>query len=263
MKRIGAITLAFAVGIAMATGSAKAEQDQAGRGAARGSSMSGMMDGPMSGMMRGMAMGPASAALGQERPLLTLALQHRAELGLSENQAQTLEALVGRFRQEAGQRVREMNAAERELAELLKREPADFAQVEGKVRALEKLRADLRIARIRTIAEGRAVLTPEQRAKLDALAAGDLQPRRKGHPGGATEQGDAGSGGGTRGMEEMHRFMSSERMPQAMTAMMDMARRMGNGDTMLGMVRMMEMMSMMGGMMGGPMRSDPPQVEKR
>jgi hypothetical protein len=33
--------------------------------------------------------------------------------------------------------------------------------------------------------------------------------------------------------------------------MMDMARRMGDGDVMLGMVRMMEMMGSMGGMMGG------------
>ncbi|MBI2297133.1 MAG: periplasmic heavy metal sensor [Betaproteobacteria bacterium] len=263
MKRIGAITLALAVGIAMASGSAKADQDQAGRGVAPGSSMSGMMGGPASGMMRGMETGTASAASGRERPLLTLALQHRAELGLSEDQVQTLEALVGRFRQEAGQRVREINAAERELAELLKQEPADLAQVEGKVRALEKLRADLRITRVRTIAEGRAVLAPEQRAKLDALAAGDLQPRRGEHRSGATEQGNAGAGGGTRGLEEMHRFMSSDRMPQAMIAMMDMARRMGGGDTMLGMVRMMEMMSMMGGTMGGPMHSEPPQAEKR
>jgi len=30
-----------------------------------------------------------------------------------------------------------------------------------------------------------------------------------------------------------------------------MARRMGNGDVMLGMTRMMEMMGSMGGMMGG------------
>lgn len=49
--------------------------------------------------------------------------------------------------------------------------------------------------------------------------------------------------------------MKSERAPQAMAAMMDMARRMGDGDTMLGMVRMMEMMGSMGGdggdMMGG------------
>ena len=44
---------------------------------------------------------------------------------------------------------------------------------------------------------------------------------------------------------------ASERAPQAMAAMMVMARGMGNGDTMLGMVRMMEMMGSMGGMMGG------------
>jgi hypothetical protein len=42
--------------------------------------------------------------------------------------------------------------------------------------------------------------------------------------------------------------MNSERMPQAM---MDMARRIGDGDVMLGMLRMMEMMGSMGGMMGG------------
>lgn len=41
---------------------------------------------------------------------------------------------------------------------------------------------------------------------------------------------------------------------QAMNNMMEMARRMGNGDTMLGMTKMMEMMGGqggMGGMMGG------------
>ena len=61
-------------------------------------------------------------------------------------------------------------------------------------------------------------------------------------------------------MEEMERFMNSDRMPQAMTAMMDMARRMGDGDVMLGMVRMMEMMGSMGGMMGpGMMGPSTPQ----
>jgi hypothetical protein len=52
-------------------------------------------------------------------------------------------------------------------------------------------------------------------------------------------------------MEEMERFLNSERMSQAMNAMMEMARRMGDGDTMLGMVLMMEMMGSMGGTMGG------------
>lgn len=63
---------------------------------------------------------------------------------------------------------------------------------------------------------------------------------------------------GHRGME---RFRHSERMPQAMTAMMEMARRMGNGDVMAGMVRMMEMMSMMG-QMGGMMGPADPQPSK-
>jgi hypothetical protein len=51
----------------------------------------------------------------------------------------------------------------------------------------------------------------------------------------------------------MQDFMKSDRAPQAMTNMMEMARRMGNGDVMLGMTRMMEMMggTHRGGMMGG------------
>ena len=52
-------------------------------------------------------------------------------------------------------------------------------------------------------------------------------------------------------MDEMHRFMHSERMPQAMAGMMARARQMGNGDPMAGMVRMMEMMGGMGPMGGG------------
>ncbi len=44
-----------------------------------------------------------------------------------------------------------------------------------------------------------------------------------------------------------------------------MAERMGGGDTMLGMVRMMEMMSMMGGdgMMQNPPRSQPRGADKK
>ena len=44
----------------------------------------------------------------------------------------------------------------------------------------------------------------------------------------------------------MNEFMRSERAPQAMANMMEMARRMGQGDAMLGMTRMMQMMGSMG-----------------
>lgn len=56
--------------------------------------------------------------------------------------------------------------------------------------------------------------------------------------------------GGTvteEGRKAMQEFMTSDRAPQAMANMMDMARRMGNGDAMLGMTRMMEMMGGTGG----------------
>ena len=52
----------------------------------------------------------------------------------------------------------------------------------------------------------------------------------------------------------MEEFMRSPKASQAMNNMMEMARRMGNGDPMLGMTKMMEMMGSqggMGGMMGG------------
>ena len=55
------------------------------------------------------------------------------------------------------------------------------------------------------------------------------------------------------GKKAMRDFMQSPHASEAMTSMMTMARRMGNGDVMLGMTRMMEMMGSMGGggMMGG------------
>lgn len=56
----------------------------------------------------------------------------------------------------------------------------------------------------------------------------------------------------------MRDFMESDRGPRTMANMMEMARRMGGGDLMLGMTRMMEMMGAMGGgVMGGPETTAP------
>ena len=60
---------------------------------------------------------------------------------------------------------------------------------------------------------------------------------------------DMMKGAGAEGQKAMREFMQSERAPQAMARMMDMARQMGGGDPMLGMTRMMEMMGGQGGMM--------------
>ena len=150
-----------------------------------------MQGGGMMGMM-GM-MGARGDAAGRERPELTLALQNRAELGLSEPQGKTLEGLVERFRSTAEQRVRELEGAETELASLLKQDDAG-SRVEAQVRRIEKLRADLRLERIRTIAEGRAALRPDQREKLDQLVA-DSGRGMTGMRGGSMGGMDHGGGG--------------------------------------------------------------------
>ena len=46
-----------------------------------------------------------------------------------------------------------------------------MAKVEAKVREIERLRTDLRIARIRTIQKGKEVLTADQRKRLQELLA--------------------------------------------------------------------------------------------
>lgn len=241
---LSVLAVAFVIGLgAAALVSAHEGQSQPGHPGAMQGGMAGMMD--MGGMMMG---GGATA----ERPWITLALQQRDQLGLTADQVTRLESLRAEFQNEAIRRSADLQIAETELEQLLQAEPVDLAKVEATLRQLESLRADLRLSRIKTIEQGKAVLTPEQRKKLASLG-----PR--------AAAGSSEDMMGGRGMEEMQRFMSSERMPQTMAGMMEMARQMGNGDAMAGMVRMMEMMSMMGqmgGMMGGQGGMMPPAQPK-
>jgi hypothetical protein len=86
------------------------------------------------------------------------------------------------------------------------------------------------------------------------------QPNRPAEPKSAEPNKDAqttcmdmmqGSGMTDEGKKAMREFMQSPKAPQAMNNMMEMARRMGNGDAILGMTKMMEMMGGRGAMMGG------------
>ena len=111
-----------------------------------------------------------------DRPLITLMLHGRGELALTAQQVETLERLRSEFQREAIRRDADLRVAEMDLAALRQREPVDLGQVEAKVREIERLRADLRVARIRAIEQGKAQLTPEQREKLRALLAESRSP---------------------------------------------------------------------------------------
>ena len=112
-----------------------------------------------------------------ERPIITLMLGWRQELGLSEKQVQSLEKLRADFPREATRRDADLRAAETAVATMLQAEAFDLAGVEGKVRDAERQRADLRLARIKTIEDGKNQLTPDQRTKLSALLASTAHRR--------------------------------------------------------------------------------------
>lgn len=114
-----------------------------------------------------------------ERPLITFMLDHRDELGLTHDQASRLEALRNDFTREAIRREADIRIAELDLQALLAEERLDMARVEAKIRELGKLRTDLRVERVRTIEQGRGVLTSEQRTRLQGLLGGPARtPRR-------------------------------------------------------------------------------------
>ncbi|MBI4536396.1 MAG: Spy/CpxP family protein refolding chaperone [candidate division NC10 bacterium] len=185
------------------------------------------------GQMRPGMMGPGGltgAGSTNDRPWITVMLDHREELGLSAEQVGQLFALRDGFAKQARIKSEALEKVERDLDQLIGPGSVDLRAVEAKLKEAEAMRTDLRLARLKVIEEGKGVLTPDQRKKLVEMAKAE-QPSSLGP---APEGPRMGS---PRGMEEMERFMQSDRAPQAMAAMMEMARRMGNGDLMLGMVR--------------------------
>jgi Spy/CpxP family protein refolding chaperone len=107
--------------------------------------------------------------------LARVALRHQKDLGLSTTQVQNLQKLSVDARRDAIKRQADMKLARVDLGTLMMPDPADpnrardMGKIEAKVRDIEKLRADGKIAQIRTMEQSRQVLTPEQREKLRTL----------------------------------------------------------------------------------------------
>jgi hypothetical protein len=104
-----------------------------------------------------------------ERPLITLMLDHREKLGLSSQQVQQLERIRNDFRRQAIRSDADLKVAEMDLESLLQADPVDLKKAEAKIHEIEKVKGDLRFARIRAVEEGRELLSQEQRAKLQEI----------------------------------------------------------------------------------------------
>ncbi len=138
-----------------------------------GSGMMGMMR-----MMEMMGAGPAPAAghcpgmtgqpaaFGYERPWISVALAHAQDLGLTADQVTALTTLREDFAKEAARLVQGIRDAEAALAQLYAQKPTDLTAIEAKIKEIAALEAELRIARVRTLQKGVALLTEEQRQKL-------------------------------------------------------------------------------------------------
>jgi hypothetical protein len=107
----------------------------------------------------------------EQQPVISLLLRNREKLALSDEQVRKLEQLRSDFEKETIRNDADVRVAEIDLNNLLQAGNVDLAKVEGKIREVERLRADLRIARVRAVEKGKALLTPEQRKKLQELLA--------------------------------------------------------------------------------------------
>ena len=111
--------------------------------------------------------GPRGAR--EDRPVISQMLNNKEALGLSADQVRRLEQQRDNFQRLTIRNEADLRILELDIAALLDGEPVEMAKLEAKMREEEKLRADLRIARIRAIEQGKALLNGEQKKKLTEL----------------------------------------------------------------------------------------------
>lgn len=111
--------------------------------------------------------GPRGAR--EDRPVISQMLNNKDVLGLSADQVRRLEQQRDNFQRLTIRNEADLRILELDIAALLDSEPVEMAKLEAKMREEEKLRTDLRIARIRAIEQGKALLNGEQKKKLSEL----------------------------------------------------------------------------------------------
>jgi Spy/CpxP family protein refolding chaperone len=117
-------------------------------------------------------------------------LDHARDLGLTPDQDRKLGDLRTEFAKESERRTTDIRIAEIELKSPLEQVTWALTKIEPKVKQIAALRGDLRLARIKTLAAGREVLTPEQVEKLKQIG----HRTRPGYPYGPGMPGPGGPG---------------------------------------------------------------------
>ena len=102
----------------------------------------------------------------EQKPVISMMLRNREKLGLSEDQVAKLEQLRADFEKVSIRNDADIRVAEIDLTNLLQSQNGELAKIEAKIREIERLRADLRIARVRAVEKAKALLTADQKRKF-------------------------------------------------------------------------------------------------
>jgi uncharacterized membrane protein len=120
----------------------------------------------------------------EDQPMISLILKYKDYLRLSGEQVKKLEQLRDNYQRQSIRTDADARIIDLDVATLLDKPSVDVQKVEQKIREVEKLRADLRIARVRAIEQAKALLTAEQRKKFYET----LESRRSGQNPSSTER---------------------------------------------------------------------------
>ena len=104
------------------------------------------------------------------RPLVSIALRNHEELKLTDDQVKRLKDIRDAFSKKAVKERADMKALRIDLRRALDAEKLDLADVEKKIREISSMRVDLRIARLKAIQDGKAVLNDDQQKQLSKIA---------------------------------------------------------------------------------------------
>jgi Spy/CpxP family protein refolding chaperone len=102
-------------------------------------------------------------------PLISIALRHKADLNLANEQVANLEKIKSHYESQVSPLQSQLAALEKEIAALMQQSPANLIQVKAKIQEGEKYRSELRYLRMEALENGRTVLTAQQQEQLKSL----------------------------------------------------------------------------------------------
>jgi TolA-binding protein len=116
---------------------------------------------------------------GAVAPLISIALKHRTELNLSNEQVAGLEKIRTHYQDQAAPLNQQLRGIEGEISQLRQQSPANLIQIKEKIEQSEKLRSELRYLREEALENGKSTLTAAQKDQLKSLVGSDHREFRK------------------------------------------------------------------------------------